>query len=145
MIRKSQREIERDIEQLDTSDEKPGGILFGMTTISHEGPPEESPHPELTVEEYPDSSYHDTYCIATPNVWPERYIGPPISLVYACDNTVMEMWGGEYPDHDNWVTACELWDLLTEEELQAEYEYRTDNDEQMPPLLADRFGDSDGD
>lgn len=137
MTRKSKRELEREVKNLESDDTADAPLVFGMTTL---GPPgeadrEDSPHPELTVEQWPDSPRHDTLGIAIPNLIPYPYAEESMLFVESCGNRITETWPDDPEDTDTRVRACDLWDALTEEDLGREYKLRIENDEPVPPVL----------
>lgn len=135
MTRKSKRELERDLDDLEPDhDDDMVPVVFSFTSFGSSDLAD-SPHPELTVETWPDSDRHDNLSIALPNLWPERYAGEPSVLVESCKNDITETWPEDPEESDNRVLACELWDALTDEDLREEYRIREENGEQIPPIL----------
>lgn len=134
MTRKTKRQIERDIDDLDDDDDRSEPpLIFTMTHVMGD----DTPHPELTVESWPDSDRHDTKSIAVPNRYPPEYLEKPVLLVESCSNRVTDTWDGEPEDDDIRVRACTLWDALSEEDLKEEKRLREENDDPIPPLLED--------
>jgi hypothetical protein len=138
MPRKSKREIERDLETLDADEEDAGPLIIKLTSFTNlENPPpvnrSDSPHPELTVEAFPESDRHDELHIAVPNLWPEEYLGESMVFVYSCPPGITDTW----PDDtlEDAVLACDLWDGLSDEDLREEYRIRNANADPIPPLL----------
>lgn len=131
MSRKSVREIERDLEKLEPAAEDNGGgtvIQMGKSLPDLS----ESPHPELTVRPYPQTR-PDMFQIASPNVWPSAIERDAITFVDVCTSDVTETWPGD--SGNDLPRACELWDAMTDEELRAEYEYRSEQGEPIPEVL----------
>jgi len=136
MTRKSQREIERTVEQL--TDDDPStreGLIFGLTSVHGSTAPSDTPTPELAVEEYPDKDGFDGYKIATPYIWPEAYAGEEFVFLTHSGENVTDTWSGNDDGNGSTIEARRLWEAMTDEELQAEYEYRTQHGEPVPEVL----------
>lgn len=138
MSRKTRREIEREVEDLNGGDrDEYDPLVFAMTNVlpteqdELAGP--ESVHAELTVQPFPEKK-PDAYKIATPNFLPKQYARQEILFVVTCANA--DHYGADR-SRSNTVTACDLWEPLSEEDLRAEKRFRLKNDEPIPPLLAE--------
>jgi hypothetical protein len=125
MTRKSQRELERDVDALEPeeSDDAPPLVINYTTT-------RESPHPELTVQAWENKP--ESRSVAVPNIIPEEFQNNRILFVTTCKKA-----GKHHPADGETVgpKACELWDELDENDLRKEYEIRKANDEPIPRLL----------
>ena len=141
MSRKSQRELEKTIEQLTDDDSSTReGLVFGLTTVHGSTDPSDTPTPELAVEAYPDKDGFDDYAIAIPYIWPEAYAGEEFVFLIHSGENVTDTWDDHSDGDDGTIEACRLWDAMTDEELQAEYEYRTDHGEPVPEYL-EQYGE----
>ena len=139
MTRPTKRQLKNELDSLvdDGSGEAPLMVVltgFNQATEGGMATRDDSPHPELTVQAWPDSDRHDELHIAVPNVWPNGYPDVSTLLVYSCDS-VADTWPGESLDSDNSVLACELWDALDDNDLRREYEIRQENGDPLPPIL----------
>jgi len=84
-----------------------------------------APRPELVVPDVERGGYRT----ATPNALPDAYDRPILFLTDA----VVETWDKEH--REGTVPVSEVWDSMTDEDLQAEYEYRTQHGEPVPEYL----------
>jgi len=127
MTRKSKRELERDLSELESDATADGdGVLIYYTDRSFETR-EDAPRPELTI---PDTMM-DGYETATPDVLPEEHAAPILFITKATVDT----W--EHDAGDSPVPVSELWDALSDEQRREEYRTRKENDDPIPPLLED--------
>lgn len=137
----TKRNIKNEVEDLKPNDgptEDP--LVLNLTGLMHE-PGEQrpdrgdSPHPELTVQPWPEQR-PDSFNIATPNVIPEPWRSEPTLFVHTCENA--EKYRMDHMEKDSSVvTACQLWDALTEEQLREDKAIREERGEQIPSLLTD--------
>jgi len=139
MTRPTKRQLEKELDGLtdDTSGEAPLMVLLTSFNHATEGgmaTRDESPHPELTVQAWPDSDRHDELHIAVPNVWPNGYPDVGVLMVHAC-GSVTDTWPGESLEGENSVLACELWEKLDDDDLRREYDIRQENGDPIPPIL----------
>ena len=139
MTRPTKRQVENELEDLtddDTEEREP--VIMKLTSLTDDRgrslPREESPHPELTVESHPDSDRHDTLSIAIPKVWPNGYPDVGILTVYGC-KSIPQTWPNDLENSENAVLACELWDELSNSDLEDEYAVRQERGEPIPPIL----------
>lgn len=129
MARKSKRELERELADLETAD---GGdhepMIINLTSVVGE-----SPHPDLTVQPWPEKRPRSRR-IATPNLLPDEYLTERVLSVHNCENVDKHRAD---PDGDGAVYGCELWDALSDDARGEEYRTRKANDEPIPNLLED--------
>lgn len=135
----TRRQLKNEVDDLtadDTEGERPLVVNFASLTDDRGRrlPREESPHPELTVESWPDSDRHDSLKIAIPNVWPNEYPNCTMLCVYGC-KSIADTWPNDLENDENAVLACELWDKMSEAQLEHEYELRQEEGEPIPPIL----------
>lgn len=125
MTRKSKREIERELDKFDRGSDDEIGIILNLTWSGFDL--EESPHPELTVQQWPDER-PDSYSIAVPNVMPDAHTPDGgVLTVSGCKTAERRLSDAPF--------ACDLWDSLTEEQLREEKRIREENDDPLPPIL----------
>ena len=139
MSRKSKREIERELEELtgDSHDDAPTSIL-NLAYFEHDGKwpdMEESPHPELTIKPFPERK-PNSLKIAVPNILPEPYCNQSRLTVVTCDTTHKHTPEG-IPKENAPIPACDLWEALSEADLEREKEIREEEGEPLPELLAE--------
>ena len=97
---------------------------------------EDSPHPELTIKPYPEQK-PNSLKIAVPTVIPEEFRTGRIIFVEACAGDSITREGDGTPD-TRATTACELWEAMSDEQLEEEHKIRQERGESIPDLLADR-------
>lgn len=139
MSRKSKREIERDLEDItddDDAEEGPGPLIINLTSIRDPGGGtptiEDSPHPELTVQSWPDHRPEDLK-IAIPYTIVEPWCNEPTLSVHTCENA--DRYGMGISPENTHTSACELWDALDDEQLKEERRMREEEREPIPELL----------
>jgi hypothetical protein len=117
----TKRKVANKIEELesDSNDDSGDPLIISYSVV------DETPHPELTVQPHPDTR-PDMRKVATPNVIPNSRFDKSVVFIDTCKND-----SGE-----GWYNACELWDSMSEEQLQEEYQYRKANNEPIPEALA---------
>lgn len=139
MSRKSKREIEREVEDLQPS-EPDGGtqIIMNMCHVQGTGkgmePAEwsDSPHPMLSYKPFPEEKPYSLK-VATPHFIPEPWSDGRALFIETCEGDDTH---GAREDPDRClVAACELWDALSEEELKREARHRVEHDEPLPAYL----------
>jgi hypothetical protein len=126
MVRKSQREIERDIEAIDAEET---GVIEPQIVCNCTNVFEESPHPHLTIEHREGKRK-----IATPNLIADsiaRENDSYVMFVSTCENEGRYSPGGDSIG----PTACELWAALDEADLREEREIRIEEGQPIPPVL----------
>ena len=138
MSRKSKREIERELEDLQPNhDDDPDPIVISMAHFTRYGEEptwDTSPHPELTVPQH-EGTNAETLTIAVPKIIPEPYCNRATLPVVSCVN--QERHTGEWMDKEQEpVTACELWEALDDDDLKREKSIREENGDPIPDLLA---------
>lgn len=138
MSRLSRREIERDLESFTPlEDDLHGpGIVLDMTSLPPGATREDSPHPDLTVEAWPHTPGENGLQLAVPNVVPQSYASRSYLVVESCDGCTTDTWPDTDEDEDAAVPACELWEAMTEADLEEEYAHRKANNEPIPERLA---------
>lgn len=131
----TKRSLESDVEQLKdrTGDEREPPLIFNLTSSPDEVDRSDFPHPELTVQSHPEQR-PDSFSLAIPKFLPEQYLGVGTLFVVSCNS--WEYYGAD-PSTERGALACELWDALSDEDLEREKEYREENDEPMPAILED--------
>lgn len=130
MTRKTRRSIEQRMESVADGETADRGGIVVKTTAPH--PRDDSPHPELTVEAYPDTDGPDGFKVATPKIWPQPYASQSVLCVEACRSDVGDTW----PEpSDPPVRPCDLWDKLTDAQLREEYEIRKQHGDPIPAIL----------
>lgn len=138
MSRKSKREIERDLEDITDDDAEEGArpLIMNLTSIRDPdgGKPtiEDSPHPELTVQSWPESR-PEQLKIAIPYTIVEPWCNEPTLSVHTCEN--VERYGMNIAPDGTHAPACELWDGLDDEQLKEERRMREEEGEPLPELL----------
>lgn len=131
MTRKSRREIERALDELDReSDREVVTKVYNLTETAED--PDDLPHPELAVQPYPYSS-PEKWTIAVPKIVPEEFQRVAL-IVRSCQQE--PAWPGEEP-----VSACELWGALSPAQLDRERRLRDRNEIGIPPMLDEETGD----
>jgi len=132
MTKPTRRKIERQVEEIEENSTRTEGdpLIIDLTSFRGE---ENSPHPELTVQAWPDKKPEDL-ALATPSVIPEEYATTSPIMVVRCDR--IEKYIIEEQSDSSYTTPCELWDLLSEEQLEEEYEHRKEHGEPIPEVLA---------
>jgi len=132
----TRRQLKNEVNDLTGDDDGDGRIVINLTGMWEKGEFSQtrgdSPHPELTTERHPDSDRHDALHLAIPSVWPSGF-PTGIVLVHACDSYTDEWPSSE--ERSNKILACELWDSLSEAQLEHEYELRQEQGEPIPPIL----------
>jgi hypothetical protein len=135
MTRRSKRELEREIDGLSPDDSDDAPMMLKLTHISHPDKqwPEwsDSPHPELTVRPHPEQK-PKSLSIAVPNLIADAFTGESILCVTTCENAERYRFD---PESDDGVTACEMCDALSDDDLRREYEIRQENGDPIPELL----------
>lgn len=134
----SRRNIENKVEQLEEgSDHAPEDTLvMDIATIDQPGQwpkKEEAKYPELVVKPHPEKR-PKILDYTTPNIIPERYLQEPFLTI--CSEGTHDKHGLEPTESNNTVTVRTLWDSLSDDDLQREYEYRNSNGERIPGILA---------
>ena len=138
MSRKSKREIERDLEDLtddDDAEEDPGPLIMNLTSIREPGETptiEDSPHPELTVQSWPESRPEELK-IAIPYTIVGPWCNEPTLSVHTCEN--VERYGMDLVPDGACSPACALWDALYDEQLKEERRIREEGGEPSRELL----------
>jgi hypothetical protein len=139
MSRKSKREIERDLKDLtddDDAEEDHGPLIMNFTSIREPGGGtptlEDSPHPEVTVQSWPDSRPEELK-IAIPYTIVEPWCDESILSVHTCED--VERYGMDIVPDGSCAPACELWDALDDEQLKEERRIREEEGEPIPELL----------
>lgn len=128
MPRKSKREIERDLQTLDDTDDAAEVGIYVFERENHVETRTDAARPDLTI---PDD-VRGGYETATPTyVTPEEYPGPILFVTPSVVETWPERTG------DDAVPIPELWDSLTGEQLREERRRREANDDPIPPVLED--------
>lgn len=135
--RELQREVETLSEQTVSTDNGPMVMRLTYFGDKYNATPsrEDSPHPELTVQPYPESR-PESLAIAVPSILPEKYARRTWLFTVTCtkrDRYVSE--GGTPEGAPEYVPPCEIWDSMTEAQLREERAHRERNDEQIPPIL----------
>lgn len=115
------------------------GLIMNLTSIREPNKKptvEDSPHPELTVQSWPDSR-PDELKIATPStdLIPEPYASVSILSVHTCEN--VERYRMDIAPDGTHAPACELWNMLSEDDLREEKRRREEKNEPIPELLAE--------
>jgi hypothetical protein len=139
----TKRKISNKIDRLEEERGHDDG-QFTLLNLAGVAPPEgkawpdkeDSTHPELVVQPWPERKPREI-TIAVPSYLPDRYSTADILIVYSCDG----MCSPRDDDRGATVNACELWEEMSDEQLHLEYEYRVENGEQVPDLLADHVDD----
>ena len=131
MTKPTRRKIERQVEEIEENSTTTEGdpILINLTNFYNE---EESPHPELTVQPWPDKKPEELN-LAVPSVIPDKYATTSPIMVVRCDEIekfVTDNMGGS-----SYTTPCQLWDSLSEEQLEEEAEIRKEKGEPIPEVL----------
>ncbi len=132
MTKPTRRQIERQVEKIEESTKAAGGepLLINLTTVHSE---EEAPHPELVVQRWPDKKPEEL-ALAVPSVIPDKHATASPIMVVPC-NKIEKFVIPEQPD-SSYTTPCELWDSMSEEQLQEEHQHRKEHGEQIPEVLA---------
>ena len=134
----TRRQLKNEVNDLTGDDDGDGRIVINLTGMWEKGEFSQtrgdSPHPELTTERHPDSDRHDTLSIAIPKVWPNGYPDVGILTVYGCES-IPQTWPNDLENSENAVLACELWDELSDSDLEDEYAVRQERGEPIPPIL----------
>ena len=125
----TKRKVANKIEELEeaTANDDAGDPLIVCYTVV-----DETPHPELTVIPYPERR-PDMRSVATPNYIPEQFLQDSTLFINICDDAI----GFDPHGEEVGVRACEIWDSMTEEQLQQEYEYRKEQGEPIPDILSE--------
>lgn len=123
------KSLENRIDDLEPEDDGggDGGLLIAMTSVRGD----ESPHPALTVERYPDLDRGGEQIAHPQNRLPEPYASESILSIISCGKE------DTHGKHGDFVCACELWEGLNEDDLHAEKRYREDHGEPIPDILAE--------
>lgn len=133
----TKRSLKNDLEQLkETNSNGNDPIIMHLTHFDHDGSwpnRDESPHPELTVQPYPEFK-PKSLKIAVPNLIPEAHLQGRFLSIQTCDTPSKH---SPTEGDDGVVFACELWDALSDDDLEQEKEIRQENDDPMPPLFED--------
>lgn len=129
MSRKTKRSIENEVKDLKTNEGSNTDPLICVLTLCDE---DESPHPELTVQPHPEQKPR-SYKVAVPKLLTDEYRKRRWLTVTTCENG--EKFGLD--ESGKAVTACELWNALSDDDLEREKEIRQENNEPIPPLLED--------
>jgi len=136
----TKRSLENEVEQLKdrTDDGDSDPLVLVLTHFEHEGqwPTwDESPHPELTVQPYPERK-PNSLKIAVPNHIPTEYLQKSTLMIRTCENG--ERYGLEEGNETvTVVSPCELWGALSDEDLREEYKIRKANGDPIPAVLED--------
>jgi hypothetical protein len=137
----TKRNIKNEVEDLKYDDGSTGSpLVLKLTGLMNEPgePPadrDDSPHPELTVQPWPDQR-PKSFSVAVPKVLPEPWRSESMLFVHNCEDG--EKYRLDHMDDDNSVvTACQLWDALSEEQLREDKAIRKEQGEQIPPRLKD--------
>lgn len=134
----TKRNLKNELEELkDDPGDGGGGIVIDYCNVIPRGKqwPDmaDSPHPELTIRPYPEKK-PKTLKVAVPNLISNEYLTNGFLTVATCDKSESHRID---PDADGTMFACDLWDALTEEELEEEYLIREEEGEPIPALLED--------
>ncbi|APX97556.1 hypothetical protein [Natronorubrum daqingense] len=126
----TKRSIKNDVEDLKSREGVDSDPLVCVLTHC-DG--EDSPHPELTIQPHPEQK-PQSHRIAVPILKSVEYLEERWFTVHTCENA--EKFGLHTTGNDDsTVTACELWDALTDDDLEREKELRKERDEPIPPIL----------
>lgn len=137
----SKRELQREVETLSeqTASTDSGPMIMRLTYFEddsgdvYNATREDSPHPELTVQPFPESR-PESLTIAVPSILPEKYARRTWLFAVTCtrkDRYVAD----RSEDAPGCVSPCEIWDSMTEAQLREERAHRERNDEQIPAIL----------
>jgi len=96
---------------------------------------EDSPHPDLTIKPYPEQK-PNSLKVAVPTVIPEEFRTGRILFVEACAGDSTTRDGDGTPEATK-TTACELWEAMSDEQLEEEHKIRQEWGEPIPDRLAD--------
>ena len=134
----SRNRIENRLEDLEPNDDgdAPAAVL-NLAHFDHNGKwpdMEESPHPELTIKPFPERK-PNSLKIAVPNILPEPYCNEAVLTVVTCDTKHKHTPEGT-PEENAPVMACDLWEALSEADLEREKEIREEEGEPIPDFLA---------
>lgn len=137
MSKPTRRQVENNVEQLKEESEhlEADPLIMNLASFSEleKAYPDkgEADNPELVIQPWPDKK-PQSLSYAIPNYIPENFLQCSFLIVYG-DNP--GKFGIEPESTTDAVAVTTLWDSLSEADLQREYKYRVEHDEQIPDVL----------
>jgi len=130
MARKSRREIERDVEQMSGNEELERPVIMCLTTE-----PDDDLERALATKPHPNHSDRET--VAVPKRLPRRFWTESGFLTVVSHGS-WDKFLFEEPNGEDTFFAVDLWEGLTDAELNAELAYREENEAQVPTYLREK-------